>query len=116
MNGTFQYSLRWLIGVTAVLALFIAVSVFAFNHFAHRVTVRNRSRSTLEGVAVVVRGNKYVIGDILPHQSRTVIVRPKGESDVRVEYFDEGKRTCTIEVNCYLEPNTWPETILVDAP
>ena len=116
MNGIFQYSLRWLIGVTAVFALILAVSAFAFNYFAHRVTVRNQGDSSIKGVAVLVRGNKYEIGEIMPHQSRTVIVRPKGESDVRIEYLDEVKKTCTIKVDCYLEPNTWPDTILVDVP
>ena len=116
MNGNFQYSLRWLIGVTAFFSVLIAVSSFAFNYFAHRVTVTNQGESSLNGVVVLVEGNRYEIGEIKPHLSRTVIVRPKGESDVRIEYLDESKKTCTIEVDCYLEPNTWPETILVDVP
>jgi len=116
MHGNFQYSLRWLIGVTAFFALLIAVSFFVLNCFAHRVTVRNQGDSSLNGVVVLVQGNRHEIGEIMPHQSRTVIVRPKGESDVRIEYLDESKKTCKIEVDCYLEPNTWPETILVDVP
>ncbi len=116
MNVNFQYSLRWLIGVTACFALLIAVSLFVCNYFAHRVTVSNQGDSSLKGVVVLVQGNRYEIGEIMPHKSRTVIVRPKGESDVRIEYLDESKKTCTIEVDCYLEPNTWPETILIDVP
>ena len=65
MNGIFQYSLRWLIGVTAVFALILAVSAFAFNYFAHRVTVSNQGNSSLKGVVVLVQGNRYEIGDII---------------------------------------------------
>ena len=116
MNVKMQYSIRYLVGITAILAVLFAAILAARNSFGHRVTVKNLGDKTIRKVVVLVTGNKYELEEILPNQSRTIVVRPRGDSDVRIEYIDESSNNQVIEVGRYLEPNTWPETISVNIP
>lgn len=99
-----------------MIALLLASVLAASSTFCHRVIIKNLSDNSITNVVVSVRGNKYELKEILPKQSRTILVHPTGESDVRIEYVDESSNNQVIDVGRYLEPNTWPEVISVNIP
>jgi hypothetical protein len=60
----------------------------------------NAAPDPMRSVTVHVTGASYSIGDVAPGASRTVRVRPSGESHIELSYAD-GHRTV---VDCYFEP------------
>jgi hypothetical protein len=55
-------------------------------------------------VRVVVTGRSYAVGDLRQQESRSVRVRPTGESHIVLRYADAGGAERSVEVNCYFEP------------
>lgn len=64
--------------------------------------VRNSSPAPMRDVRVVVTGGSYRIGDIPPGESRSVRVKPSGDSSVRLEYTDAGGAR-SVDLDCYIE-------------
>jgi hypothetical protein len=61
-------------------------------HFTRglKVHVYNADSQTLRSLVVSVTGNSYHLGDLLPGSTVSVLVEPKGESGVTVEFVDVG--------------------------
>ena len=63
-------------------------------------TIRNVGNTPLAGVVVRVTGNSYSIGDVLVNQTRSVVVKPSGESHIEIEQAGHQP----LVVDCYFEP------------
>jgi hypothetical protein len=68
-----------------------------------RVEVINRDSLAMRHVSVEVTGASYPIGDIRPGSSKSVKVRPRGESAVTIKYTDTPAKQHRIYIDTYIE-------------
>ena len=85
--------LKWCLIVIGILAIVyvglivsldVSIKLFSGVH----VEVINRDSIAMQHVSVEVTGASYQIGDIPPGSSKSVKVRPRGESTVTIKYLD----------------------------
>jgi hypothetical protein len=88
------------------IALVIAVGVFALLPEGVKAIVRNADAETMRDVQVVVTGRSYPLGDIPPNETRSVHVKPTGESNIRIRYTDVSGTSKTVAVDCPIEAGT----------
>ena len=77
--------------VTRALALFIVLSASVGCSRGTPITVINQSDVPLEDVVLSGSGFSENIGSVGPHAEARVLVRPQGESDVRIDFKARGK-------------------------
>lgn len=79
-----------------------------------QVTVTNLGPDPSSDAVVHVTGNAHPIGRLDVGASRTVRVRPRGESHVEIGFTDpQGKRSRLV-VDCYFETNHYRGAIAVE--
>ena len=77
--------------ISAVLILFAVVSASAGCSRGTPITVINQSDVPLEDVVLSGSGFSENLGSVGPHADARVVVRPRGESDVRVQFKARGE-------------------------
>lgn len=68
-----------------------------------RVEIINRDALAMQNVSVEVTGASYQVGDIPSGSSKSVKVRPRGESAVTVKYSDISGGQQHIYIDTYIE-------------
>jgi hypothetical protein len=96
-----------LIAIGSVLVLFVGliisldVSIKLFSGV--RVEIINRDAIALQDVSVEDTRASYRVGDILPRSSKSVKVRPRGESAVTIKYADTTGKPHRVYIDTYIE-------------
>src|SRR5688572_13679738 len=93
---------RWAIAVIAFVVLAVPASLLIWTPGVKAV-VTNTGTTAMRNVRVEVTGRAYAIGDLQPGESRSVRVRPKGESHIVLRYVDPNGATQAVTVDCYFE-------------
>lgn len=94
---------KWIIIGLPVVALLVCV-VFVILKHRIVVTVHNEGPTELRSVVVHVTGRSYYLGDLAVGESKSVTVRPKGESHVELEFLDALGRNQRLLAGGYFEP------------
>jgi hypothetical protein len=79
------------IGIGRTLALFIVVSASLGCSRATLITVVNEADVPLEDVLLSGSGFSTNVGSVAPHAQERVLVSPRGESDLRVDFKARGR-------------------------
>jgi hypothetical protein len=108
-NSQRPYLLIFLISSVTVMGLLYLLN----RHTSVVVTVRNLDTKSLREVTVEVTGVSYVLGTLKSGAKRTVVVRPRSESDIQVTFVDDLNRFHSLSANCYLEPRWASGTIVI---
>jgi hypothetical protein len=88
---------KWVASLTLVAVALVAT--FLLWEGGVRVVVENVGAEPMRGVIVHVTGAAYPVGALAPGAKTTVVVNPKGESNVEIEQ-SSGPR---LVVDCYFE-------------
>ena len=91
-------NLKYTISSTIILIIVLFLSCSFSSGI--KVTIKNVSSKTINGVVIHVTGNSYTIGNIPAGSSKTTKVVPKGESHIELELKGSQNR---LIVDCYLE-------------
>ena len=81
----------------AMLGASTALLYFAFAYFSVAIIVENHSSDDISNVVVEYNGGPTELGNVPAGQSRSVRVRAKGDSGVRLKYTVRGKQLETEE-------------------
>lgn len=91
----------WCSFLTLVLVCFIAL------YFAPKpklfVSLHNVGTENMRLVVVHVKGRSHLVGDLLAGESSTVILEPKSESDIQIEFTDMQGKQKKLNVGGYIE-------------
>lgn len=100
--------LKWcliVIGIIVILYVGLIVSLeISVKFFSGvRVEVINRDSLAMQHVSVEVTGVSYQISDVPPGSSKSVKVRPRGESSVAIKYANAANMLRRIYIETYIE-------------
>ena len=70
-----------------------------------KVRIDNLGNTTLKSVVVHVKGSSYDVGDIDANESKSVMVKPNGESSLEVEFGNETGEKKRLKTDFNLEPD-----------
>lgn len=106
MSRRLQFSLRALLVVTAIVSVHCAALVLILPHLRPgiKVVVRNTGETALCAVVLHVTGNAHPLGDLAPSASKEATVEPTSESDLEIEFVDDGGHKLRLGVDVYIEP------------
>ena len=93
-----------------ILFVIIAVILIASVYLATggvRVRVKNVGSGTISKLQVQVTGETYELGDLDPGESKSVLVKAKGESGAGLAYAGRADHVFTIKPIGYFEPGSY---------
>ena len=94
---------RWaIVAVIAAFLLAIPASLLIRTPGVKAV-VTNTGTTAMRDVSVEVTGRSYAIGDLQPGETRSVRVRPTGESNIVLRYVDPNGANQAVTVDCYFD-------------
>jgi hypothetical protein len=88
--------------VIAVVVIAMVTSVLIWTP-GPKAVVTNTGTTAMRNVRVEVTGRAYPIGDLPPGESRSLRVRPTGESHIVLRYADTNGAAQAVRVDCYFE-------------
>jgi LEA14-like dessication related protein len=89
----------FIVFVGLIVSLDVGIKLFS----GVRVEITNRDSIAIQHVSVEVTGASYQIGDIPSGSSKSVKVRPRGESTVTIKYSDNSDKKHQVYIDTYIE-------------
>lgn len=98
-----------LLGLLSVAGLIVCATTRGVS-----VIVHNKGPEKISNATVHVTGNSYEIGTLIPGQSRTILVKPSGDSNVQIVFMDSRNIQNRVDADCYLESSGSRGSIAID--
>ena len=80
----------------------ISARLYMFQNTGVKVVIQNSGSKTLYDLSVQVTGKMYSLGNIPSGEIKSVVVNPKGESNIEIEHGKGSRKK--ILIDCYIEP------------